>query len=62
MGFELFAYKGLETGSREVAAHVVKQNRILFVFKSPYNPGNRGKYIPLVIFFKIYHKTAEKLI
>ncbi|KAG8201739.1 hypothetical protein JTE90_012799 [Oedothorax gibbosus] len=41
MGFEPFAYKGLETGSREVAAHVVKQNKILFVFISPYNPGNK---------------------
>ncbi|GFY66205.1 4-hydroxyphenylpyruvate dioxygenase [Trichonephila inaurata madagascariensis] len=41
MGFEPLCYKGLETGSREVAAHVVKQNRIIFVFVSPYNPGNR---------------------
>ncbi|XP_042909661.1 4-hydroxyphenylpyruvate dioxygenase [Parasteatoda tepidariorum] len=41
MGFEQLAYKGLETGSREVAAHVVKQNKIIFVFISPYNPGNR---------------------
>lgn len=40
MGFVPLAYKGLETGSREVAAHVVKQNRIIFVFMSPYNPGN----------------------
>jgi len=41
MGFEPLAYSGLETGSREVASHVVRQNRIIFVFKSPYNPGNR---------------------
>lgn len=41
MGFQPMAYKGLETGSREVAAHVVRQNKIIFVFKSPYNPGNR---------------------
>ncbi|KAF8791782.1 4-hydroxyphenylpyruvate dioxygenase-like [Argiope bruennichi] len=41
MGFEPLAYRGLETGSREVAAHVVKQNRIIFVFMSPYNPGNK---------------------
>jgi len=41
MGFEPLAYRGLETGSREVASHVVRQNRIIFVFKSPYNPGNR---------------------
>lgn len=39
-GFEPFAYKGLETGSRDVVSHVVKQNDILFVFSSPLNPGN----------------------
>ncbi|KAK5645405.1 hypothetical protein RI129_006705 [Pyrocoelia pectoralis] len=36
MGFQPFAYKGLETGSREYAAHAVKQNKIVFVFVSPY--------------------------
>ncbi|XP_069617550.1 4-hydroxyphenylpyruvate dioxygenase isoform X2 [Ranitomeya imitator] len=41
MGFEPFAYKGLETGSREVVSHVVKQNKILFIFQSPLNPGNQ---------------------
>ncbi|CAG2254285.1 HPD [Mytilus edulis] len=38
MGFEPFAYKGLETGSREIAAHVVKQNKIVFAFQSMLNP------------------------
>lgn len=28
LGFEPFMYKGLETGSRQVAAHVVKQNKV----------------------------------
>jgi hypothetical protein len=28
------AYRGLETGSRRVASHVVKQNNTVFVFKS----------------------------
>jgi len=37
-GFEPFAYKGLETGSRDIAAHAVKQNKIIFIFESPYNP------------------------
>lgn len=37
-GFEPFCYRGLETGSRDVASHVVKQNKIIFVFESPYNP------------------------
>ena len=27
-GFEPFVYKGLETGSREIASHVVKQNKV----------------------------------
>lgn len=40
MGFEPFAYKGLETGSREVVSHVVKQDKIIFVLVSPLNPGN----------------------
>ncbi|XP_056300976.1 4-hydroxyphenylpyruvate dioxygenase isoform X1 [Pseudoliparis swirei] len=41
MGFEAFAYKGLETGSREVVSHVIRQDKILFVFESPLNPGNK---------------------
>lgn len=32
-------YKGLETGSRQVSAHVVKQNDIIFVFQSMLEPG-----------------------
>ncbi|XP_050739411.1 4-hydroxyphenylpyruvate dioxygenase-like [Eriocheir sinensis] len=40
MGFEPFAYRGLETGSREVAAHAVRQNKIVFVFASALSPGN----------------------
>lgn len=41
MGFEAVAYKGLETGSRDVVSHVIKQNKIFFVFQSPLNPGNQ---------------------
>lgn len=41
MGFEPFAYKGLETGCRTYAAHAVKQNKIIFVFISPYEPEER---------------------
>lgn len=41
MGFEPFAYKGLETGSREVVSHAVKQNKIIFVFESALNPDNK---------------------
>nr|XP_033811917.1 4-hydroxyphenylpyruvate dioxygenase isoform X3 [Geotrypetes seraphini] len=41
MGFEPLAYKGLETNSRELVSHVVKQNKIIFVFVSALNPGNQ---------------------
>uniref|UniRef100_A0A3Q2FVY4 4-hydroxyphenylpyruvate dioxygenase n=1 Tax=Cyprinodon variegatus TaxID=28743 RepID=A0A3Q2FVY4_CYPVA len=40
MGFEPLAYQGLETGSREVVSHVIKQDKIIFVFQSALNPGN----------------------
>ena len=33
-GFEEVAYRGLETGSRNVVSHVVKQGKIFFVFSS----------------------------
>ncbi|XP_059163200.1 4-hydroxyphenylpyruvate dioxygenase-like [Physella acuta] len=48
LGFEPFMYKGLETGSREVASHVVKQNKILFVFQSmlePNKPADMGHHL-----------------
>ncbi|XP_047484460.1 4-hydroxyphenylpyruvate dioxygenase-like isoform X3 [Penaeus chinensis] len=48
MGFEPFAYKGLETGSREVCCHAIKQNRIIFVFASALNPGNEEMGVHLV--------------
>ncbi|XP_027200319.2 4-hydroxyphenylpyruvate dioxygenase [Dermatophagoides pteronyssinus] len=38
MGFEPLAYKGLETGSRDIVSHVVKQNKIIFEFQSQLNP------------------------
>uniref|UniRef100_A0A914C315 4-hydroxyphenylpyruvate dioxygenase n=1 Tax=Acrobeloides nanus TaxID=290746 RepID=A0A914C315_9BILA len=46
-GFTPYAYKGLETGSRKVAAHAVKQDKIIFVFESALLPGNHelGEHI-----------------
>lgn len=41
LGFEPMAYRGLETGSREVCSHVVKQDRIIYVFESALLPGNK---------------------
>ncbi|XP_067295799.1 4-hydroxyphenylpyruvate dioxygenase [Pseudorasbora parva] len=39
-GFEPLAYKGLETGSRELVSHAIRQDKIIFVFESALNPGN----------------------
>ncbi|KAI4903863.1 hypothetical protein NFI96_018654, partial [Prochilodus magdalenae] len=41
LGFEPLAYRGLETGSRDVVSHVVKQGKIIYVFSSALNPGNK---------------------
>ncbi|XP_067866352.1 4-hydroxyphenylpyruvate dioxygenase [Heterodontus francisci] len=38
-GFEPFAYKGLETGYRDMVSHVIRQNKIIFIFQSALNPG-----------------------
>ncbi|KAI8984044.1 4-hydroxyphenylpyruvate dioxygenase [Mycotypha africana] len=38
LGFQHIAYRGLETGSREVSSHVVKQGDAVFVFESPIHP------------------------
>lgn len=40
LGFKPFAYRGLETGCRDVVSHAIKQNDIIFVFDSALNPGN----------------------
>lgn len=39
-GFEYLAYKGLETGSKKVASHVVKNDKVIFEFQSPYEPND----------------------
>uniref|UniRef100_A0A3B4BFP5 4-hydroxyphenylpyruvate dioxygenase n=1 Tax=Periophthalmus magnuspinnatus TaxID=409849 RepID=A0A3B4BFP5_9GOBI len=41
LGFEPLAYQGLETGSRDVVSHVVRQGKIIYVFSSALNPGNK---------------------
>uniref|UniRef100_A0A667ZTJ5 4-hydroxyphenylpyruvate dioxygenase n=1 Tax=Myripristis murdjan TaxID=586833 RepID=A0A667ZTJ5_9TELE len=41
LGFEPLAYQGLETGSRDVVSHAVKQGKIIYVFSSALNPGNK---------------------
>lgn len=35
MGFERIAYRGLETGSRAIASHVVRNGNVTFVLTSP---------------------------
>lgn len=39
-GFKPLAYKGLETGSRQIVAHVVQQQAITLVFVSPLKPND----------------------
>ena len=41
LGFEFYAYKGLETGERDVASHVVKRNQILLEFQSSYKADDK---------------------
>lgn len=47
LGFEPYAYKGLETKSRDFVTHVVKQNQILIALTSPLTPMETevGKHI-----------------
>jgi len=40
MGFQKIAYRGLETGSRAVASHVVSNGNVVFVFTSPLHAPN----------------------
>lgn len=37
-GYTPLAYRGLETGHREIVSHVIRQNDVTLVFKSPLNP------------------------
>ncbi|KAI8865767.1 4-hydroxyphenylpyruvic acid dioxgenase [Ramicandelaber brevisporus] len=39
-GFKAIAYRGLETGHRDVVTHVVRKNNVTFVFQSALTPGN----------------------
>ncbi|CAF3459906.1 unnamed protein product [Rotaria socialis] len=39
-GFTPYMYKGLETGTRDVVSHVIKQNQIVFIFQSALAPNN----------------------
>ncbi|XP_038669892.1 4-hydroxyphenylpyruvate dioxygenase [Scyliorhinus canicula] len=40
-GFEPVAYKGLETGNRDVVTHVIRQNKIFFLLQSALTPGSK---------------------
>jgi 4-hydroxyphenylpyruvate dioxygenase len=40
-GFKPFAYRGLETGSRQITSHAIRQDKIVFVFESALLPGNK---------------------
>lgn len=48
-GFEYFAYKGLETGARDVCTHVLKNNSGVFLaFSSPYS-GDEDEMNPHIV-------------
>ncbi|KAI8865782.1 4-hydroxyphenylpyruvate dioxygenase, partial [Ramicandelaber brevisporus] len=40
LGFKAAAYRGLETGHRDVVTHVVRKNKTVFAFQSALTPGN----------------------
>jgi len=42
MGFEYYAYQGLETGERNYCTHVVKNGAIVYAFVSPLNPNDEA--------------------
>lgn len=42
-GFEPFVYRGLETGSRSIASHVIKQGKIILVFSSSLSPSSSSE-------------------
>lgn len=43
MGFRRIAYRGLETGGRAVASHVVSNGKVVFIFTSPLFAPNTKK-------------------
>ena len=44
LGFEYLAYKGLETGDRKYASHVVTNGKVCFCFTSPLNPEGHEEF------------------
>ena len=50
LGFEPFAYKGLETGERDVASHAVKQNDV-----SSNKNSNKKKQIIKQTLYQLMH-------
>lgn len=44
MGFQHMAYRGLETGSRSIASHVISNGRAIFVLTSPTRGSDGGWY------------------
>jgi 4-hydroxyphenylpyruvate dioxygenase len=43
-GFERVAFRGLETGYRAAASHVVRRNDVVFVFTSPYLKDSQSEF------------------
>mmetsp|Transcript_21908 Transcript_21908/g.32563 ORF Transcript_21908/g.32563 Transcript_21908/m.32563 type:complete len:386 (-) Transcript_21908:77-1234(-) len=54
LGFKKVAYRGLETGSRDVCTHVVAQNDVKFAFTSVLNTSDANKHLA-----DIYAKSGD---
>ena len=48
-GFEFYAYKGLETGCRDVATHVARSpnGKVILAFSSPYHDAQKAMNLDL---------------
>ena len=44
LGFDYLAYSGLETGSRDFAAHAITNGSVIFVFKSALTPEGQKEF------------------
>jgi len=44
LGFEFFAYQGLETGNRQYCTHVISNGDVRFAFKSCLNPSGHDEF------------------
>lgn len=61
LGFEYLAYQGLETGHREYAKHVVKQNNVRFTFRIFFSSRNEFLTIQFCSHFSLLDRSFSFL-